>query len=199
MTPFEAVYSIPPPNLLSYILSTTKVHVVDEYVRDRSTILRELQHNLNLGRNCMKTQADQHRREVHFQVGDFVYLKFQPYRQSSVTFRGSLKLAPRFFFYPYEILTKVGPMAYHLALPSSSQIHDVFHVSLLRKYLGPKPQATPTLPPISGDSTVLPTPELILDRRIIQKGKYRPQNGSSSQMDRCSDEGHDVGKSMAFF
>ena len=66
-------------------------------------------------------------------------------------------------------------MAYRLALPSSSQIHDVFHVSLLRKYLGPKPQATPTLPPIFGDSTVLPAPELILDRRIIQKGKYRPK------------------------
>ena len=91
-----------------------------------------------------------------------------------MTFCGSLKLAPRFFG-PYEILAKVGPVAYRLALPSGSQIHDVFHVSLLQQDLGHKPQATPTLPLISGDSTVLPAPELILDLRIIQKGKYRPK------------------------
>ena len=70
MTPFEAVYGIPPPNLLSYIPGMTKVQAVDGYLRDRSTILRELQHNLNLSRNRMKTQAYQHHREVHFQVGD---------------------------------------------------------------------------------------------------------------------------------
>ena len=174
MTHFEAVYGISPPNLLSYIPGTAKVQAVDEYLRDRSTILRELQHNLNLARNRMKTQADQHRREVHFQVGGFVYLKLQPYRQSSVTFHGLLKLAPHFFG-PYEILAKVGPVSYRLALPSGSQIHDIFHVSLLRKYLGPKLQATPTLPPISGHSTVPPAPEIILDRRVIQKGKYRPK------------------------
>ena len=135
---------------------------MDEYLWDHSTILRELQHNLNLARNRMKTQADQHCREVHFQVGDFVYLKLQPYRQSLVTFRGSLKLASRFFG-PFMILAKVGPVAYRLTLPYGSQIHDIFHVSLLRKYLVPKPQATPTLPLISGDSIVLPTPKLILD------------------------------------
>ena len=119
MTPFEVVYGISPPNLLLYIPSTTKVQAVDEYLRDHSTILRELQHNLNLARNRMKTQANQHCREVHFQVGDFVYSKLQPYRQSSVTFRGSLKLAPRFFG-PFEILAKVGLVAYRLTLPSGS-------------------------------------------------------------------------------
>ena len=80
MTPFEVVYGIPPPNLLSYIPSTTKVQAVDEYLRDRLTIFLELQHNLNLASNRMETQADQHRWEVNFQVRDFVYLKLQPYR-----------------------------------------------------------------------------------------------------------------------
>ena len=61
MTPFKAVYGISPSNLRSYIPGTAKVQAVDEYLRDRSTILRELQHNLNLARNRMKTQADQHR------------------------------------------------------------------------------------------------------------------------------------------
>ena len=95
MTPFKVVYGISPSNLLSYISGTAKVQAVDEYLRDRSTILRELQHNLNLARNRMKTQADQHRREVHFQVGDFVYLKLQPYRQSSVWV---IKIGTTFFW-----------------------------------------------------------------------------------------------------
>ncbi|XP_024955833.2 uncharacterized protein LOC112498625 [Citrus sinensis] len=106
-------------------------------------------------------------------VGDYVYLKLQPYRQHSMVFRGSLKLAPQFFG-PYKILARVGPVAYRLQLPNGSQIHDVFHVSLLKKRVGSVP-SSPTLPPTSGDFTILPQPEAILDTRIIRKGKYRPK------------------------
>ena len=44
----------------------------------------------------MKSQADYNRREVNFQVGDYVYLKLRSYRQTSVAFRGSMKLAARY-------------------------------------------------------------------------------------------------------
>jgi hypothetical protein len=80
MTPFEAVYGVPPPNLLAYIPGTSRIQAVDEYLRDRDTILLELRHNLQLAQNLMKCQADQHRREVSFTMGDYVYLKLQPYR-----------------------------------------------------------------------------------------------------------------------
>jgi hypothetical protein len=175
MTPFEAVYGIPSPNLLTYIPGTSRVQAVDEYLRDRDTILHDLRHNLQMAQNRMKCQADQHRREVTFNVGDYVYLKLQPYRQTSVAFRASLKLAPRFFG-PYKVLEKVGLVAYKLALPPGSQIHDVFHVSLLRKHLGPVTPTSPDLPPVSVTSVVLPQPEVILDRRVIHKGNYRPKS-----------------------
>ena len=175
MTPFEAVYGIPPPNLLTYIPGTSRVQAVDEYLRDRDTILHDLRHNLQMAQNRMKCQADQHRREVTFNVGDYVYLKLQPYRQTSVAFRASLKLAPRFFG-PYKVLERVGVVAYKLALPPGSQIHDVFHVSLLRKHLGPVTPTSPDLPPVSVTSVVLPQPEVILDRRVIHKGNYRPKS-----------------------
>ncbi|KAL5840346.1 hypothetical protein ACOSQ4_012954 [Xanthoceras sorbifolium] len=138
MTPFEVVYGTPPPTLLPYVLGTTQVQAVEEYLSNRTTVLKE-----------MKKQADRGRREVQFEVGDFVYLKLQPYRQSSVAFRKSVKLSPRFFG-PFEVLNKIGRVAYRIALPPGAQIHDIVHV-------------------------MLPMPKKVLDRRVIQKGKYRPR------------------------
>jgi hypothetical protein len=122
----------------------------------------------------MKCQADQHRRDVSFDIGDYVYLKLQPYRQTSVAFRSSMKLALRFFG-PYQVIAKVGSVSYRLALPSDSQIHNVFHVSLLRKYLGSIPPTIAQLPPVSETATILSQPEAVIDRRVVHKGQYRPK------------------------
>ncbi|XP_020258368.1 uncharacterized protein LOC109834758 [Asparagus officinalis] len=175
MTPFEAVYGIPLPRLLAYVPGTSHVQAVDEYLCDRDAILRELRHNLLLAQDRMKCQAYQHRREDSFLVGDYVYLKLKLYRQTSVAFRSSMKLAPRFFG-PYKVIAKVGPVAYKLALPPGSQVHDVFHVSLLKKHLGPITPTSTQLPPVSETSTILPQPEAILNRCVIRKCKYRPKS-----------------------
>ncbi|KAL5779678.1 hypothetical protein ACOSQ2_010415 [Xanthoceras sorbifolium] len=134
ITPFEVVYGVPPPGLLSY-----------ELLCDRTTIFRELKRNLTLVQERMKKQSDQGRREVQFQVGDFVYLKRHLYRQTSVAFGSSMKLSPRYFG-SFEILEKIRQVAYRLALPNGAQIHDVVHVSLLRKHLGDRPVPLQYLP-----------------------------------------------------
>ncbi|KAL5784707.1 hypothetical protein ACOSQ2_007099 [Xanthoceras sorbifolium] len=150
-TPFEVVYGVSPPGLLLYVPGTTQVQAVEEYIHDRTTVIKELRHHLTLAQERMKKQADCSRREVQFQAGDFVYLKLHPYRQISMAFRSSMKLSPRFFG-PFEILEKIGQVAYRLALPSGAQIHDVVHVSLLRKHLGDRPPAVPSLLPMSDET-----------------------------------------------
>ncbi|KAA8536816.1 hypothetical protein F0562_029294 [Nyssa sinensis] len=166
ITPFEAVYGKPSPSLLTYVPGTTRVQAVDEYLQDRDKILRELRCNLQLAQERMKTEANQHRREVSFNIGDCVYLKLQPYRQTFVAFRGSLKLSPRFYS-PYKMIERVGPVAYKLDLSAGSLIYDTFHVSLLCKHLGPTAPTSPDLPLVTNDSIVLLQPESILARREV--------------------------------
>ena len=92
----------------------------------------------------MKAQADKNRTERSFEVGELVYLKLQPHLQSSVASRGNHKLSFRFYG-PYQIMQKVGTVAYKLALPESSRIHPVVHVSQLKKHIPPAVQASQDL------------------------------------------------------
>ena len=73
------------------------------------------------------------RRPLEFEVGDHVFLKVIP-KRGVVRFGKREKLSPRFVG-PFEILERMGTVAYRLALPPSmSSVHEVFHVSMLRKY-----------------------------------------------------------------
>ena len=73
------------------------------------------------------------RRPLEFEVGDHVFLKVMP-KRGVVRFGKRGKLSPRLLG-TFEILKRVGTVAYRLALPPSmSGVHEVFHVSMLRKY-----------------------------------------------------------------
>jgi hypothetical protein len=81
-----------------------------------------------------KSYADHRRRELNFEIGDFVYLKVSPMR-SLRCFKVRGKLAPRFIG-PFKILEKWGSVAYQLEFPPQlSDVHDAFHVSQLKKCL----------------------------------------------------------------
>jgi hypothetical protein len=103
------------------------LHEVEKQVR----MVRENQRVVQLRQ---KSYPDQRRRELSFEVGDFVYLKVSPMRGLHHFYvRG--KLAPRFIG-PFKILENRGEVAYQLELPPQlSDVHDVFHVSQLKKCL----------------------------------------------------------------
>ncbi|KAL4633316.1 hypothetical protein ACB092_04G114200 [Castanea dentata] len=91
--------------------------------------------------------------------------KLQPYHHLSVAMCKNLKLSPRFFG-PFQIIQRVGEVAYKLKLPETSKIHPVFHVSNLKQSLGCKDQQGTSLPEIDGSSGVVGSlPQAVLDRR----------------------------------
>lgn len=96
----------------------------------------------------MKFQADKHRTDRTFSVGDSVYLKAQQYVQTSLASRSSNKLA-FWFFGPFEILDRIGAAAYRLKLPNSCLIHPVFHVSQLKKAVPPATPVSSSFPDIT--------------------------------------------------
>jgi hypothetical protein len=96
--------------------------------------VRMVRENLRVAQSRQKSYADHRRRELSFKVGDFVYLKVSP-MSGLRRFKVRGKLAPRFIG-PFKILEKRGEVAYQLELPPQlSDVHDVFHVSQLKKCL----------------------------------------------------------------
>ena len=80
-----------------------------------------------------KSYADMKRKDIRYEISDKVFLKVSPWKKV-MRFGKNGKLSPRFIG-PYEVIEKVGPVAYYLALPPDlEKIHNVFHVLMLRRY-----------------------------------------------------------------
>ncbi|KAK8935006.1 hypothetical protein KSP39_PZI014884 [Platanthera zijinensis] len=97
LTPFKVVYGCPPPTLSSYESGSTALPAVDRALRDRDRTLATLRENLRTAQDRMKTQADKHRKDREFAVGDEVFLKLRSYRQLSVARRTNQKFSLRYY------------------------------------------------------------------------------------------------------
>jgi hypothetical protein len=96
--------------------------------------IRMVRENLKATQSRHRSYADTQRRELSFEVGAYVYLKVSPIRGTN-RFRVKGKLAPHYIG-PYQIQARRGEVAYQLILPENmSVVHDVFHVSQLKKCL----------------------------------------------------------------
>jgi len=167
-TPYEALYGRPPPLHLPYLPGESASAEVDGTLVNRKFKLQLLKHHLRRAQLRMKQQADSHRSDRHFEVGDWVYFKVQPYKQATIAGHSFHKLAAKYYG-PFQILKRVGPVAYTLLLPSSVKIHSTVHVSLLKKcYEIPAQISYP--PVVDLANPHCPNPELVLQRRMVKKG-----------------------------
>ena len=120
---------------------------------------------MNLAQNQMKQQADQHRSERSFDVGDWVFLRLQPYKQMSLKqAKKDHKLSPKYYG-PYKVLQEIGTMAYKLELPASTRVHPVFHVSCLKKVIGENLPVQTILPELDEEGKIILEPEAANETR----------------------------------
>jgi hypothetical protein len=169
-SPFQVLYGRKPRSLGLTIDVAAPIHVVD-WLHERACMQQLIHQHLLHAQDRMKRQADKNWSERSFLVGNWVYMKLQPYVQSSVLSHANHKLTFKYFG-PYRVTARVGNVAYRLELPNSSRIHPVVHVSQLKMATGFKGAASSTL------STSLPehsVPYRILQTRGLTKGNHLVQ------------------------
>src|SRR3954466_7276955 len=119
-----------------------------------------------------KSYHDKRRKDLEFQAGDHVFFRVTPVTGVGRALK-SKKLTPRFIG-PYQILDRVGKVAYRVALPPNlANLHDVFHLSQLRKYISdPSHVIQMDDVQVKDNLTVETLPVRIEDRRLKQlRGK----------------------------
>jgi len=135
MAPFEALYGRPCRSPLCWAEVGEKHLSGPDLIRESNQNISIIRKRLLTAQSRQKSYADHRRRELRHEEGDHVLLKVSPIK-GHARFGLKGKLSPRFIG-PFQILEKVGETAYRLALPPElERVHNVFHVSMLRKYTG---------------------------------------------------------------
>ncbi|XP_074346320.1 uncharacterized protein LOC141685094 [Apium graveolens] len=194
ITPHEVLYGVKLVPLNLGNLQDMIIPGAQDLLVQRERVLFQLKESLLKAQHRMKFYADQKRSERVFTKGDWVFLKLQPYRQKSLDTRISLKLFAKFFG-PFQVEEKVGAVAYKLRLPAHSKLHPVFHVSLLKKFVGNNPISAEELPDYDQDDIVKLIPDKVLQRRYNKRGdqdiiqwliKWQDMDSSEASWEDCS-------------
>nr|XP_028946861.1 uncharacterized protein LOC114820411 [Malus domestica] len=134
MAPFESLYEKACRTPLCWTEAEERSLVGPKIVNTTNANIQLIKANLKATQDRQKNIADKHSKDREFTVGDFVFLKLSPWK-GVVRFGKRGKLSPRYVG-PYQIIKRIGAVVYRLELPPElSPIHNVFHVSMLRKYV----------------------------------------------------------------
>jgi hypothetical protein len=160
MIPFEVLYGRRCHTPLNWIESGEKVIFKPDIVEEAETIVRRVQENLKAAKSRQETYTNKRRRPLAFEVGDHVYLRVSPMKGiKRFGVKGKLALC--------YILKKCGTMAYKLDLsPSLVGVHDIFHVSHLKKCLKALVDIVlPEVTPLEADLSYPEHPIKVLDQK----------------------------------
>ncbi|KAJ9557239.1 hypothetical protein OSB04_011853 [Centaurea solstitialis] len=150
--PYEALYGRKCRSPLNWLEVGENKLLRPDVVQETTDKIKMVQEKLKTARDRQKSYADNRRKPLEFQVGDKVLLKVSPWK-GLIRFGKKGKLSPRFVG-PFEVVERIGPVAYRLNLPIElSSIHDTFHVSNLKKCL-------------SEETVILPLDEIQIDEKL---------------------------------
>jgi len=142
---------------LPYIPGEPQVEAVDRTMQRREAM-------------TMKMQANHHRSEREFSVGNWLWLKLQPYRQPSLQFRINQKLAPKFYGLS-QVEAKIGQVGYKLKLSAAAHIHPTFHVFQLEEFHGVLPWQLHIPHWMPDKDAHMPLPFVaVLDSKLVKRG-----------------------------
>ncbi|WVZ76961.1 hypothetical protein U9M48_024869 [Paspalum notatum var. saurae] len=165
MAPFEALYGRRCRTPLNWSEPGERVTFGPDLVIQAEEQVKFIQSNLKSAPSRQKSYSDRRRRPLVFEKGDHVYLRVSPMKGVH-RFGVKGKLAPRYVG-PFKITEKCGPVAYRLELPPHlAAVHDVFHVSQLKKCLRvPEEEVDTSQVQIEPDLTYEARPIKILDQK----------------------------------
>ncbi|WVZ59493.1 hypothetical protein U9M48_009621 [Paspalum notatum var. saurae] len=165
MAPFEALYGEGVGHPLTGRNRGERVTFGPDLVIQAEEQVKFIQENLKRAQSRQKSYSDRRRRPLVFEAGDQVYLRVSPMKGVH-RFGVKGKLAPRYVG-PFKITERCGPVAYRLELPPHlASVHDVFHVSQLKKCLRvPEEEVDTSQIQIEPDLTYEARPIKILDQK----------------------------------
>ncbi|WVZ85001.1 hypothetical protein U9M48_031966 [Paspalum notatum var. saurae] len=165
MAPFEALYGRRCRTPLNWSEPGERVTFGPDLVTQAEEQVKVIHENLKIAQSRQKSHADKRRRPLVFEENDHVYLRVSPMKGVH-RFRVKGKLAPRYVG-PFKIIERCGPVAYRLELPPHlAAVHDVFHMSQLKKCLRvPEEEVDTTQVRIEPDLTYEARPIKILDQK----------------------------------
>ncbi|MCO5581073.1 hypothetical protein L7F22_034949 [Adiantum nelumboides] len=130
-----------------------------------------------------KKAADKHRRQLDLQLGQFVLLKFEKARlKKQASHKGKVVKLSNRYYGPFKITDQVNDVTFRLDLPPSWKIHNAFHVSLLRPYMGPPPSepVTDELPEIEEMEEILEPEQIVHHQERHSSREMLPESIWSS-------------------
>ena len=133
MAPYEALYGRKCRTPLCWTELSEKKVIGHDLIQETEEKVKMIRERLKVANDRQKSYDDMKRKDIRYEIGEKVFLKVSPWKKV-MRFGKNGKLSPRFIG-PYEVIEKVGPVAYRLALPPElEKIHSVFYVSMLRRY-----------------------------------------------------------------